>query len=47
MRYGIRLPAGSLAALLLLAANTMTLADTPSKETNTWWSHIKIGRAHV
>ena len=41
MRHGIRLRPSSLAALLLLAANTMTLADTPSKETNTWWSHIR------
>ena len=43
MRHGIRLRPSSLAALLLLlAANTMTLADTPSKETNTWWSHIRV-----
>jgi Zn-dependent M28 family amino/carboxypeptidase len=51
MRYGVRLPRGLivavagrrlLAVLLLLSANAMTVADTPSKETSAWWGHIRI-----
>src|SRR5262249_24577266 len=51
MRNGIRLPPGLLsavtgrrllAALLLLSANGMTVADTAGKDRNAWWSHIRV-----
>jgi len=51
MRNGIRLPPGLLSAvagrrlltaLLFLSANGMSVADTPGKDTNAWWSHIRV-----